>query len=50
MENYVQGIINDVAQKQDLFAKQANPLNEITGDELEEDLVNKIFGDFCVGK
>ena len=25
-------------------------LNEITGDELEEDLVNKIFGDFCVGK
>ena len=25
-------------------------LNEITGNELEEDLVNKIFGDFCVGK
>ncbi len=25
-------------------------LNEITGNELEEDLVNKIFSDFCVGK
>ena len=25
-------------------------LNEITGNELEEDLVDKIFGDFCVGK
>lgn len=25
-------------------------LGEITGSELEEDLVNKIFGDFCVGK
>lgn len=34
MENYVHGIINDVAQKQALFAKQANPLNEITGEML----------------
>ena len=25
-------------------------LGEITGDELEEDLLNKIFGEFCVGK
>ena len=25
-------------------------LNEITGNELEEDLVDKIFGDLCVGK
>lgn len=25
-------------------------LGEITGNELEEDLVNKIFSDFCVGK
>lgn len=25
-------------------------LGEITGDELEEDLVNKIFSEFCVGK
>ena len=25
-------------------------LGEITGSELEEDLVNKIFSDFCVGK
>lgn len=25
-------------------------LGEITGSELEEDLVNKIFGEFCVGK
>ena len=25
-------------------------LGEITGSEIEEDLVNKIFGDFCVGK
>ncbi|MDS0527929.1 tRNA uridine-5-carboxymethylaminomethyl(34) synthesis GTPase MnmE [Clostridium sp. SHJSY1] len=25
-------------------------LGEITGDELEEDLINKIFSEFCVGK
>ena len=25
-------------------------LGEITGDELEEDLLNKIFSEFCVGK
>ena len=25
-------------------------LGEITGSELEEDLVNKIFSEFCVGK
>ena len=25
-------------------------LGEITGAELEEDLVNKIFSEFCVGK
>ena len=25
-------------------------LGEITGAELEEDLVNKIFTEFCVGK
>ena len=25
-------------------------LGEITGSELEEDLINKIFSEFCVGK
>ena len=25
-------------------------LGEITGDELEEDVLNKIFSEFCVGK
>lgn len=34
MENYVQGVIDDVAQKQGAFATQDNPLDEITGEML----------------
>lgn len=34
MENHVQGIINDLAQKKADFDMSLNPLNEITGEML----------------